>query len=151
MGKLSIKGVVIGGVAEVGLSLVCGLVLGIYLVFSIASQHLPKARNHAATVAALHSSYWLFLMVGLLCSVVGGYAAARLAKHDHLLNGAFSSWLCLLIELVTFARGFLHPTRGLMMHSIWTQSLLMVAAIGCGLVGGYLALAQARSKVVRPA
>src|SRR5450631_2059105 len=105
MGKLSIKGVVIGGVAEVGLSLVSGLVLGIYLVFSIALQHLPKARIHAATVAALHSSYWLFLLVGLLCSVVGGFVAAKLAKHDHLLNGAFSSWLCLLIELVTFARG----------------------------------------------
>jgi hypothetical protein len=121
MGKLSIKGVVVGGLAEVGLSLVCGLVLGIFLVFSIALQHLPKARIHAATVAALHSSYWLFLLVGLLCSVVGRFVAAKLAKHDHLLNGAFSSWLCLVIELVTFARGFLRPTGSLMMHSIWTQ------------------------------
>jgi hypothetical protein len=47
-------------------------------------------------MAVSHATPWLYgaqLLVGLACSVLGGYVAAWLAKHDELLNRTLSAFL----------------------------------------------------------
>jgi len=77
------------------------------------------------------------LLIGFLCSVFGGYVAAWIAKHDELLNGALSSFLCVLLGIatVTLAKDF---------SPIATKTLLIVASPVCGLFGGYLRRSQSR-------
>jgi hypothetical protein len=66
--------------------------------------HLPKAQAPEALSAALAAPFphWWLLIGGCLCSILGGYVAAWLAKHDELLNGALSAWLCIAFGIAAF-------------------------------------------------
>ena len=55
---------------------------------------------HADTT--LHS---IQLALGLACSILGGYVAARIAKNGEVLNGALSSFLCILLGIYSAASG----------------------------------------------
>ncbi len=147
LGKISIKGVVVGGLVDVGSSLIFGLILGLVLAFKIHAQHLRADQIHKATVTVQSANHWLYWSIGLLCSVLGGYVAARIARHDAMLNGAFSAWLCLLLELIVFAWDHLHSARSFAMGTVWTQPLLMGGAILCGFVGGWLARARTQRRL----
>jgi hypothetical protein len=78
------------------------------------------------------------MALGCLCSVLGGYVAARIAKHDLLLNGALSSFLCLASGLyaIFFAR---HEDI-----QVWKIILGEILSPSLGLAGGYLCLLQKR-------
>lgn len=43
------------------------------------------------------------LLLGALCSVLGGYVAARLAARSELVNGALSAFLCIAFGLYALA------------------------------------------------
>ncbi len=77
------------------------------------------------------------LLIGLGCSILGGYVAAGQAGHDELLNGACSSAFCLLIGLLNF-------DHGMASLSSVMQVALLLASPACGLVGGYLQLIRQR-------
>jgi putative membrane protein (TIGR04086 family) len=102
--------------------------------------HTPNDQLGAAISAVTHASPWLCatqLLVGLLCSLLGGYVAAWLAKHDELLNGTLSSLPCLAV-------GFYSMALGKDSHAHWVQFLMLVAAPICGFFGGYLRVQQRR-------
>ncbi len=74
------------------------------------------------------------MLIGLGCSVLGGYVAAGQAGHDELLNGASSSALCLLIGILNFGHG--------LDSGPWViQAFVFLASPACGLLGGYLQVA----------
>ncbi|HET6762278.1 MAG TPA: hypothetical protein VFH27_01370, partial [Longimicrobiaceae bacterium] len=59
---------------------------------------LPREQQTDALVALMHASPGLqaaSMAVGCLCSVLGGYVAARIAGRSHVLHGALSSYLCM--------------------------------------------------------
>lgn len=106
--KISLKGVVGGGVTDVVLSGLLGIPLSIYVIASSGLSQAPKDQLGIAVVRAIHSSAGLFaaqLLIGLSCSVIGGYVAARLAKQDEVLNGLLASWLCVGIGVYSLASG----------------------------------------------
>jgi putative membrane protein (TIGR04086 family) len=85
-----------------------------------------------------HATPWLYgtqLLLGLACSVLGGYVAAWLAKHDELLNGGLSSLLCAAIGIYSIA-------SGKDSHAPSVQVLMLISAPVCGFLGGYLRLRQ---------
>ena len=71
------------------------------------------------------------ILIGLACSALGGFVAARIAKHDELLNGALSSLLCLALSIYVVATGQDLSPR-------WVQMLLLPASPVMALLGGYL-------------
>ncbi len=76
-------------------------------------------------------------VAGVLASVFGGYVAARLAKHDELLNGALSAYLC--VSFGVFALATMHN------HDHLLLEILMLPVSPClGLLGGYLQRAYRR-------
>jgi putative membrane protein (TIGR04086 family) len=84
--------------------------------------------------AVSQATPWLYraqLLVGLACSVLGGYVAAWLAKQDELLNGALSFFLCVVIGSYSIASG-----KDSNAH--WVQILILISAPLCGLFGGCL-------------
>ena len=122
--RLSIAGVVIGGIIDVFASSVLAVPVVIYL----------QTKGSAAIAAAIHSSgwlYWLQVAIGFGGSALGGYIAAWIANHDELLNGLLSSFLCIGLALYSILLG-----KG--DQSLFAQILLLATAPAFALFGGFL-------------
>jgi hypothetical protein len=141
MRKVSVKAVLIGGITDVVLSAILGIPLGIYVMASRGIFGLPKEQMQAATVSAIHGSAGLYaiqLIIGLGCSVLGGYVAARIAKHDELLNGIVASWLCVAFGIYSLAAGKSSEPVVLVL-------LLIAVTPACYLLGSYFRLRSVRA------
>lgn len=134
MRRISIKGVLIGGVVDVVSSILFDIPVSLYMLSKVDFRHLAPDKIQAAVVAATHAHpgvHTLEMLLGLLGSVLGGYMAALIARHNFLLNGALSAWLCISLGIGGLALGVdADPLK--------TQILLMVASPLGGLLGGYL-------------
>jgi hypothetical protein len=91
-------------------------------------------------MAAIRANPLLFglqSLMGLVCSVLGGYVAARVANHDELLNG-------LLACLLPVALGIFSLATSKNSGPLFLQVLLLVASPLCSRLGGHLRLVQKR-------
>ena len=134
MHQLSAKGILIGGLTDVVLSGILGIPLTIYVIASRNLSLLNRERMQAAVIAAVHESVALHsvqLLIGVSCSVLGGYVAGRIAKRSELLNGMLASWLCVGIGVYYLALGKSSEPWGLHMLLIGVTPL-------CYLLGAYL-------------
>ena len=132
--KLSLKGVLIGGVVDIAASVLLGLPFAIYAMAKVDFSHLPDAEAPVALTAAIHKILPLYigqLLVGMASSVLGGYVAAWLAKHDELLNGGLSSFLGIALGIYAMA-------SGKDSSALWAQILLLLACPVFAIFGGDL-------------
>jgi hypothetical protein len=144
MSKFSLKGIVVGGITDILATNIFAIPLMGYLLTRIDVNHLSRNQIQTTLVATLQANtplYMLQLLVGMACSVLGGYVGARFAKHDELLNGSFTSFLCVAFGLYSLTEG-----RG---SGSPLASIGFVASPCLGLLGGYLRLAQKRSGETR--
>jgi len=129
--RVSIAGVVTGGITDVLASGFLGVPAVIYIQTKGGSD---------AVISALNSSswlYWLQMAIGVGSSALGGYVAAWIAQHDEPLNGLLSSFLCTTIALYSIVLG-----SGA--RSLLAQILFLAAAPAFGFLGGYLRQIQKR-------
>ena len=134
MNKISVKGVLVGGIVDIVSTVVLGLPFALYTVLKLDLSNIPKKRIESTITVAIHGNVPLYiaqLLVGMACSVLGGYVAAWLAKHDELLNGGLSAFLCVGLGVYTIA-------LGKDSHPHWIQILLLVASPALAILGGYL-------------
>jgi uncharacterized membrane protein YfcA len=144
MSKVSAKGVLIGGIVDVVTSFVLGFPFTIYAMSKLDLSHLSSAQMQTALTTAIHNNVPLYaaqLLVGLACSVLGGYVAARLAKREELLNGALSSFICVVLGVYMVASGNDSTPH-------WLQALMFIASPALALLGGYL-MQRSRRKHTR--
>ncbi len=105
---VSSKAVVVGGLADVLLSSVLGVPFSMYVMWSRGLIGLPQSEMAPALLSAVHNSPGLFaiqIVIGVGCSVLGGYIAARIARSSVILNGVLASWLCVAIGIYSVASG----------------------------------------------
>jgi hypothetical protein len=122
--RVSIPGVVMGGITDIFASSVLGAPVVLYV----------QTKGSLTIASAIHSGgwlYWLQLGIGLGCSALGGYVAAWIAKQHELLNGLLSSFLCVGIGLYSILLG----KRA---EPLFAQILLLATAPAFALLGGYL-------------
>ena len=134
MSRISVKGVLVGGIVDIVSSVVLALPFALYTVLKLDLSNIPKDRVESTVTAAIHGNVPLYiaqLLVGLACSVLGGYVAAWLAKHDELLNGGLSAFLCVGLGVYTMA-------SGKDSNPLWIQILMLVASPTLAILGGYL-------------
>jgi hypothetical protein len=146
--KISVLGVLVGGVVDVVSSILAELPFSLYVAFKAvnAAQRVGPHASEAVSTA-LHASTPLHLVelfVGALCSVLGGYVAATIAKRHERLNGTLSCYLCVGV-------GVLSMVVGLSKDPLWQQALLLLASPAFGFVGGDLRLRQITSHNAQPA
>jgi hypothetical protein len=106
--RISWLGVVVGGVTDIALTNVLTLPVAVYALASGGIMSLPKAQQSTALIALLHANVALYVattVIGCGCSILAGYVAAWLAKHDETLNGALTSFLCVGFDLYAMAKG----------------------------------------------
>jgi uncharacterized membrane protein YfcA len=114
-----------------------------YVMLRLDLSHLSSAQAKAAIATAIQNNVPLYttqLLIGLACSVLGGYVAARLARREELLNGALSSFLCVALGVYMVASGNDSTPH-------WLQVLMFVASPASALFGGYL-VQRSRQKYV---
>jgi hypothetical protein len=143
MSKLSLKGVLLGGITDIVATNILALPIIVYVMLThIDLAHLPSNQVAPAVVAALHASIplnALQILVGSVCSILGGYVGARVAKHDELLNGALTSVLCMAFGIYSLSGGSRSAPVSLSLMSF-------IASPALGLLGGYLRSRQKRAK-----
>jgi hypothetical protein len=130
--RVSIAGVVTGGITDVLASGFLGVPVIIYIQAKGGSAAITSALNSGGWL------YWLQMAIGVGCSALGGYIAAWIAQHDESLNGLLSSFLCTAIGLYSIVLG-----KGA--QSLAVQILLLAAAPAFGFLGGYLRQIQKRT------
>ena len=123
MSRISIKGVAIGNLIDIASTYLAGVPIGIFMLMRGYPIHPPLQENGTFIVAAS--------ILGGLCSILGGYVAARIAKHDEVLNGTLSSILCVGIGVYAIIGG------GAAGHMGRHLALLPVSPLLAAL-GGYL-------------
>ncbi len=138
MRRVSIKGVLIGGIVDIVSTTIFGLVVlgvaGAILGSRTPHVDIGGATQSLAANPGVSATLWA---AGALASVFGGYVAARLAKHDELLNGALSAYLCV------FSGVFELATMG-SRDRMWPGILMLPISPCLGLLGGYLQRARGR-------
>lgn len=145
--KISVLGVLVGGVADVVCSVLTGLPFSLYAAFKVDPAQRVGPHASEAISAVLHANTslrLLELLMGLLCSVLGGYVAATIAKRHERLNGTLSCYLCVGIGVFSVA-------VGLSKDPLWQQAVLFLASPAFALVGGDLRLRQINSRKLQPA
>lgn len=137
MSKLSIKAILLGSVVDVGASLLLGLFETIAAATRIDRIHTPPDQFGAALAVVMHRPLFLAvtMLTGIMMSLLGGYVAGRLAKHDEMLNGILSVWLCVLIGIATL---IFSPHNQPLLFDVLDFLLAPAAA----LLGGYLSFRQ---------
>jgi len=115
-------------------STIASAVIAIVFVFLMHLTQTPSDPFDWALVTSIKPNtplYDIQLLVGSVCSVLAGFIAAWVARHDELLNGALSSFASVLLGIFATAADK-DP------HQRLTHILLLVASPLLGLLGGYL-------------
>ncbi|BAM89729.1 hypothetical protein S58_37360 [Bradyrhizobium oligotrophicum S58] len=135
MKRVSLKCVVVGSVVDIlSTNLAIFPVTILVFIFSgPAAAELAASDPRALMASNLFKA--LSFTFGTLSSVLGGYVSGRLAKHDHILNGALSSILCMGFGVYALLSG-----RG----SLVVQLALFALTPLLGAVGGYLSARRSK-------
>jgi hypothetical protein len=145
MKRISIIGVLLGGVVDIVSTNILAFPFAIYVVLRLNMAHVPKDHLQAAIASAFHGGVFGFVIqwvLGGAGSMIGGYVAAWIAKRDQVLNGTLSSYLCLAIGIFGWTTSKATASPG-------EQSLLLVGSVAFAALGGYLRLGYKRSKLRR--
>ncbi len=147
--KASIKGILLGAITDIVSTNVVVIPVIIYVIHTQTVMGVPveKAVSLVPGILRDNSILYFYLVFGLggLSSVLGGYVGARIAKHDEILNGTLTSFLCVANGIYTL---IWDPTHA---HSPQWQNLIsMLLAPMLAALGGYLRLRQIESKDLRP-
>jgi hypothetical protein len=130
MNRISLKGVAIGSIVDIVATNIVVLPVMVYILISAAPSGL--AADSARQVLMASSAFWVSSSIlGVLCSVLGGYVSARIAKHDKVLNGALSSILCVGFGVYALLSGSAADHFGLHLAFLPLSPAL-------GALGGYL-------------
>jgi|SRR5215469_4277121 len=142
MKRISIKAVLIGGVVDVFTTIVLVIPLTVLVMARLDLAHIPPDQRSAAIKAAMSNPviYGIQLALGMATSVLAGYLAGLIARHDHKLNGALTCWLGLALSIYTLA-------AGKNSHSVAMNILLMALSPVLGFCGGYIAQKRSRRAV----
>jgi hypothetical protein len=137
MNRISLGGVAIGNITDIVSTFVVSLPLMIYIVGSSKSG-LPADSVAGSATEILRGSTAFFIsssILGAICSVLGGYVSARIAKHNEVLNGGLSSILCVGGGVYTVI------TDSAAGH-LWLHLAYLPLSPALGAFGGFLRLRQ---------
>jgi hypothetical protein len=130
MNRISLKGVAIGNIADILSTNIVVLPLMMYILISSApSWNVAGSASQVLMASSVFRASSTIL--GALCSVLGGYVSARIAKHHKVLNGALSSILCIGLGVYALLSGSAADHFGLHLAFLPLSPAL-------GSLGGYL-------------
>lgn len=126
MKDVSIKAVILGFLAYVGASAIVIVVL-VAAAFFMYPESLADEQQIDALFAA--TGVLVFgLVVGLLCTMLGGFVAGSIAKKAHYLNSGLVGGLSMLLGAAFVGQS-----------PLWYDVVTFVTIIPAAMLGGHLA------------
>jgi hypothetical protein len=123
MGGISVKGVLVGAIVGTVASLFISALIAVLVLVIFPATHKPREVFDSHGFLAL-----VMVVSGLGCCVLAGFTAASLSRHNELLNGGLSAFLCILL-------GILEMSGGKNTHPVLVQLLPIVAAPAFAILG----------------
>jgi hypothetical protein len=140
--KISFIGIIVAGIIDIFGSSVFGAIL-IVIGIVLSGPNQITSMDSYMKITQLVQTNPLIQIVSFLgggfFSILAGYIAATIAKHDELLNGALSSLFCEI-------SGICSLLSGIASLSLLTAILGIIIDPCLGLFGGYLRLLQVKRK-----
>ena len=136
MKKVSLKGVVVGSILDIVATNIVMIPLAVYVTSTLIKAGAARDGLATAVMATINSNPVYFIasqLLGAACSVLGGYVAAKVAKHDEIVNGALAAILCVGSGIYSYASGT-SPTP------LWQHIIYWMVSPSLTAFGGYLCL-----------
>ncbi|MCX6908624.1 MAG: hypothetical protein NTY01_11345 [Verrucomicrobia bacterium] len=123
---IRIKAIVLGVLADIGVSLVVGITYGIGLTVCMFIKGIrpEEIGTHLSGPMILIPS----LLIGFGATLLGGFVAGRVAKHSEILHGAIVGALGIPLCFLDFGS-----------FPLWFTVVSCVGLAPAGMMGGYLA------------
>ncbi len=140
MKKISFKAVILGSITDIVATNVLTIPLLVYVVVTRNLASVPREQFADVLLQTLQNEpllYGVQLLIGSSCSILGGYVAARIAKHDEILNGALAAFLCVAGGLYALLFATSHVP-------LWQHLAGFVASPALAALGGFLRLKTMR-------
>jgi hypothetical protein len=134
MKGISIKGVVIGSVTDIVATNLITIPIVVYVMTTRDFSSVPQEQISTALFQVMQNDTIIFsvqLILASICSVLGGYIAARIAKRNELLNGTLASILCV-------GSGVYGLFFGTLPVPLWQHLAGFVLSPSLAAFGGYL-------------
>lgn len=135
--RVTVKAVLLGVLADIGASVAAAMILlPLFAGGSVSSE--MSADDMEVAVKQIMQNGWFLIanfVVGLSCSALGGYVAARVAKKEIYLNAALVGLFSLLIGSLNLSGEY----------PIWFNVGGLFLVIPAALVGAQLAGGRAAS------
>ena len=147
MRRVSLLGVGAGGIIDIVATNVVSFPVLVYAAIKVDLTRLPQEQQVAALVDYMQSHSYLFIIsmiLGSLSSVLGGYVAALIARHDDALNGALAAFLGVTFGLVSL--GSNENTL-----PVWVHIAFVPFSLALGALGGVIRRAQRERKSLQAA
>lgn len=134
MSELSIKGILLGVLTDIGGSTIAGIILMVIFGSSLVTEQMTEQELNEAILAMAQGKGFMItsFIVGLFFTILGGYVAARVAKKGVYLNSG-------MVGVIGLILGVLYAGE----TALWLDVAGIISVIPAALLGGYLA----RSKV----
>ncbi|HAS53039.1 MAG: hypothetical protein A2X56_12055 [Nitrospirae bacterium GWC2_57_13] len=126
MKDISVKAVVLGFLADVGATAIVVVVLVVAAFFMY-----PEAYANEEQIEALFSTTGVLvfgLVIGLLCTMLGGFVAGSIAKKAHYLNSGLVGGLGVLLGVAFVGQS-----------PLWYDVVTFITIIPAAMLGGHLA------------
>jgi hypothetical protein len=139
--RISFPGFIVGSIVDIVASNIWGVFAMIYVVAHYQLTRLPATEMTNQVLSIFKNDPAVFslnLVCGGLCSILGGYVGAWIAKHDEILNGTLSCVLCVLSGIYGIATSLSSVT-------ILSVLSLIISPALCAF-GGYLRWLQNNRK-----
>jgi hypothetical protein len=141
MARISVKAVAVGGAVDIIATNILMLPIVVSLVSTPAVASLPSAKQTDALSDAMMASPTLYtsgLLLGSVCSVFGGWVAARIAGRDEMVHGALSAFACIIFGIY----GLIAYPGAL---EAWEHAAFFVLTPALGAFGGLVRTRQKRN------
>lgn len=138
MRRISVLGIVLGGIVALILTVIIGVVVGLYAAYKLDIAHQSPAQGQALVRQFVYLNPVVYFgMMGIAsgCSVLGGWISAFTAREAERLNGTLSA---LILAGIHVWRD-LHNEDP---HSLKVQVLYIAVLIAGAWVGGWLRAVQ---------
>jgi hypothetical protein len=138
MSKISYKAVIIGSITDIITTNITAAPLFFYILHTMSKAGMSQAEIQSTVLLTYRTDpiyFTLGMFLGGLCSILGGYVSARIAKEHELLNGALASFLCV-------GGGVYSLFVGSSGQPLWYHLLAIFLSIVLATLGGYICRAR---------
>ena len=126
--NLNIRAIGIGVLVDIGGSMVAAVIFAIiYSIFLAQQGYSPDEIESMMTTSSL--VYFVSLILGLACTVLGGFVCARIAKREEVKHSAIVGAVGVVLALLS--------TGG--PEPIWYLIIGVILTVPLAVVGGYIA------------